>query len=604
MLLSVRASARFLSRGARQLSICAALIALTPGCVGAITGDAADDDGDGPGGSDGSSGGDDGSSGADDGGGAGGGDDGSGDDDGGTVLPELPSEGAVKVTLHPGPAAVIGSPTIVSFGAPFPRGVLADVGLLRARAGDAELPLHAAALLPWRVWPGRSDATESIRAAMVSVEVTFSSQGPLEIELEYGAAPTATLAAQADPRADWVAVTDGEYPAGTVREPAVYAAFPPGWLGDCALRTRTAAVGLDPDMAWMDAATVGFAATAVNDLPDSVDDHIDYLGDAEAWLFDRTATLFNVYARTGDVKWLRHAHRSAQFYRGLIGADGYFALKPGDLKYSYGRSLLIDFVFTGDPALLDSIERIAGAGDEWDPTYDIGTNFWTERHQTYALLASLAAWEATGEPAHAARTRDIVEVSFALASSPVESWQDNGCMLHGMTAHEGAGGDVPICSPWMSALFADAVWEYYVHTDDGAALDFLADLGRFTADYGVYGTDEIDGGPFLVPWYLSSSEMQFSDEGPFGDVEHTCDVGGMVMRAAWAERERGGDPSSLRDTAEELIRACEFNLDSWHRPNGPASGLSEWRLSPARKFNWWFGTTSDLGWLLAALDRG
>jgi hypothetical protein len=176
-------------------------------------------------------------------------------------------------------------------------------------------------------------------------------------------------------------------------------------------------------------------------------------------------------------------------------------------------------------------------------------------------------------------------------------------MLHGMTAHEGAGGDVPVCSPWMSALFADAVWEFYVHTEESSALDFLARLGHFVADHGLYSTDEIENRSFTVPWYLSSSMKQFSDEGPFGDIEHTCDVGGLVARAAWAERQRGGNPGRLRAAAAQLVDGCTYNLDSWHRPNGPASGLSEWRLSPARKFNWWFGTTSDLGWLLDSLDN-
>ena len=493
---------------------------------------------------------------------------------------------------------------MVSFGAPFPRGALTDTGKLRARAaGGDELPIHAQAILPWRVWPGRSGATESVRAAMVSVEVTFASNQPLEIELEYGAAPTATLAPLADPQASWIAVTDGEYPSGSVDEPPVYATFPADWLGACVLRTRTTPVGSDPDYGWLDESFVGFAHTAVNDVPDSVTELINYTTDASAWLFDRTSNLFGVYARTGDVKWLRHAHRSAQFYLGLIDQAGYFEFEQGDLKYSYGRALLIDFMFTGDPRLIAAVERIAAAGEEWDPTYDIGTNFWTERHQTYALLASLAAWEATGTAAHANRTRQIAEVSFDLAANPAEtSWAADGCMLHGMTAHEGAGGDVPVCSPWMSALFSDAVWEYYVHTGETAALDFLAGLGRYVADHGVYSTDEIDGGTFTVPWYLSSSQVQFSDSGAFDDMEHTCDVGGLVARGAYAELARGGDPGPLRAMAGELVAGCEYNLDSWHRPNGPASGQTEWRLSPERKFNWWFGTTSDLGWLLSEID--
>ncbi len=552
------------------------------GCIGEITGGSGGDDGD-----DGGGGGDDG------GGGGGGGGVGEGED----VTPEVPSEGSVQVTLHPGPQATIGSPTVVTFGAPFPRGALTDAAMLRARLpGGAELPIHAEATLPWRVFPGRSGASESVRAAMVSIEVTLPFTEPLEIELEYGAAPEASLAPRSDPQADWIAASDGEFPDGAVSEPPVYATFPPDWLGACVLRTRTAPVGSDPTYAWLDESLVGFAHTAVNDVPDSVTELIDYIGDASAWLFDRSSTLWGVYARTGDVKWLRHAHRSAQFYLGLIDQDGYFEFEQGDLKYSYGRALLIDYIFTGDPALLDAIERIAGAGEEWDPTYDIDTNFWTERHQTYALLASLIAWEATGADRHAERTTEIVEVSFALAAEPaVSSWPDDGCMLHGMTAHEGAGGDVPVCSPWMSALFTDAVWEYYVHSADTAALEFLASMGRFVAAVGLYDEDGQ-----TVPWYLVSSETEFSEG---ADIEHTCDVGGMVARGAWAEQALGRDPGPLRAVAGDLVSACEFNLDSWHRPNGPDSGQTEWRLSPERKFNWWFGTTSDLGWLLDAIDN-
>jgi hypothetical protein len=161
----------------------------------------------------------------------------------------------------------------------------------------------------------------------------------------------------------------------------------------------------------------------------------------------------------------------------------------------------------------------------------------------------------------------VAETSFAMARDPAGSWHADGCMLHGMTAHEGAGGDVPVCSPWMSALFADAVWAYYIQTDDADALRFLAGLGTYVADYGVYpGGEDID---FTLPWYLASSEKTFSDDGPWGDVEHTCDVAGLLARAAWAERQQGGDPARLRTTAGQLIAGCKWILDSWHRPGGP-----------------------------------
>ena len=506
--------------------------------------------------------------------------------------------GSVAVTLHPGPQAQIGSPTVVSFGVPFPRGALTDAAQLAATGADGdELPIHAEEILPWRSWG--TDSTSSVRAAMVSVKITFTERVPTTITLALGQSGE-PLDPPADPRADWVAVTDGEYPNGTVREPRVYATLPPAWLSDSQLRTRTTEVGSDEAWSWFDESMVGSAHTAVNDVPDSVTELVPYTNDYEPWLFDRAATLFGVYARTGEVDWLRRAHRAAQFYAAHIDGDGFFDLKEDqDLKYSYGRSLLIDFTFTGDPDLLDAIDRIAGAGLDWDPTYDMDTNFWTERHQTYALTAALAAWEATGEAEHADRARDIAETSFAMAADPAGSWHADGCMLHGMTAHEGAGGNVPVCSPWMSALFSDAIWQYYIQTEEAEALEFLASMGRFVADYGVYdGGEDLD---FTLPWYLASSVKTFSDDGPWGDVEHTCDVAGLVARAAWAEKESGGNPAGLRATAEQLLEGCRWNLEQWHRPGGPAIGKAEWRLSPPRKFNWWFGTTSDLPWLMSQL---
>ncbi len=520
------------------------------------------------------------------------------------LIPRFPVSGSIAVTLHPGPAAELGRPAVVSFGAPFPPGALKSAGELRAFDRNGELPIHAAELLPWRAWPGRSGARPSVRAAMVSIEVTFLSRAPLPINLVYGSRPRATLPEPSDPRAAWLDVDDGEYPRGTVREPPVYATFSPDWLGSCLLYTRTTPVGRDDDWAWFDEALIGYARTAVNDVPDAVApaNRIPYTADAEPWLFDRSATLFSVYARTGDAKWLRHAHRSAQFYLRHIAADGHFDLKPDpDLKYAYGRSLLIDYLFTGDPALLAGIERVAAAAAGWNPVYQPRTSFWTERHQTYALLAALSAWEATGKPEHAARARKVAEASFAMAARPASSWQPEGCMLHTMRAHEGDPVDEPICSPWMSALFADAVWEYYIHTQDEAALEFLAGLGRYVARHALYpGGQGVD---HTMPWYLASSVKTFSDSGPFDDVQHNCDVAGLVARAAWAEKRLGRDPGPLRATARELLEGCAWCLKEWHREGSVEAGYAEWRLSPARRFNWWFGTTSDLPWLMRATAR-
>jgi hypothetical protein len=192
----------------------------------------------------------------------------------------------------------------------------------------------------------------------------------------------------------------------------------------------------------------------------------------------------------------------------------------------------------------------------------------------------------------------VADATFAMTARPINGWKPDGCPLHTMDAHEGSGGKDPVCSPWMSALLADAVWEYYIHSADRQALVFLAGLGHFVTDHGLYpGYENID---HMLPWYLASSVKTFTDDGPWGDVEHTCDVAGMVARAAWAEKQLGKDPSRLRATASKLLEGCVYDLEEWHRPRGPQSGKAAWRLAPPRKFNWWFGTTGDLPWLMKA----
>jgi hypothetical protein len=501
------------------------------------------------------------------------------------------------VTLHPGPSVAAGASTPVSFGLPFPRDAVSDVTSLRVLdASGNEVPSHVEEIARWNTL-GTTPKPSSLRAALIQLEATFDGS-PVEIAVEWGSAPTLELDAPAAPTSTWVAVTD-EYPASAgVMEPAVYATLPPEWLSACLLRTRTVTAHSDPTFSWFDDSFLGSSHTAVNDVDPGVVELIDVVGSEEPWLFDRTQTLFGAYTRTGELKWLRHAHRSAQFYVAHLDASGNFDLKGEDLKYSYGQSLVVDMLLTGDTSLVDPIERVAGAGESWNETYQTQSNFWTERHQTYALLAALAAFEATGKPEHADRAREIAGASFGLAKAPVAGWANDGCMLHEFIDHEGGGGSDPVCSPWMSALFADAVFRYYILSEDPEALEFLANLGHYVDQHGVY-SDTIDGEERVVPWYLASSVVEFSDSGPYDDIEHTCDVGNIVARAAWAEKAIGGDPSALSARAQTLIDSCQTNLENWYRPEGPASGKSVWRITPARKYNWWFGTTLDLAWLVS-----
>ena len=518
----------------------------------------------------------------------------------------LPSSGAVPVTLHPGSTVPKDKAVTVAFGVPFPRDVIQDASKLRVTTEKGEeLPSGTKELLRWRQLAGTAT---SLRAALVVVEVTFSAGQPVSLQVEYGAAPTKTLAPPGDPTSAWVSIAKGpfpdEYPAADgIKEPAVYATLSPEWLSACLLRSRTTKAHSDASWKSFDDFLVGGSKTAVNDVGAKVE-KINYTTEAAPWLFDRAMTLFGTYIRTGDVKWLQHAHRATQFYAKHVDNSGYFDLTTSsepDVKYSYGEAMLLDLMLTGDTSLLVLIEKVASAGQSWNPTYQMSTKFWTERHQTYALLAALSAWEATGKAAHATRVKNVLQACVNLAKKPADSsWPVDGCLLHKYSVHEGGGTAKPICSPWMSALLSDAVWRVYLNAGDktlgDSALGLVASMAEYVQKHAMY--DGAEGLKKKVPYYLASSVYQ-SPKDPWTDLEHACDVAGLVARGAWAKKSLGSSNTDLLAAADALVKACIYSLDYWHRPFGPNATLAEWRLDPPRKFSWWFGTTLDIQWMMA-----
>jgi hypothetical protein len=81
----------------------------------------------------------------------------------------------------------------------------------------------------------------------------------------------------------------------------------------------------------------------------------------------------------------------------------------------------------------------------------------------------------------------------------------------------------------------------------------------------------------------------------WGDLEHACDAAGLVAKAVWAKKRLGLASADIEATADDLLETCEFALAYWHRTT---PSLPEYRLSPPRKFSWWFGSSTDLAWML------
>jgi len=517
-----------------------------------------------------------------------------------SLFTNIASPGSVAVTLHPGSQTVLGQTTKVAFAVPFPRGLVASTSEIRVTdSGGSEIASSVQEIARWRTIA--AGGAESVRSALFYVDVVFQDLSPQVLRVAFGSARTMTLSGtQPSVRSLWTSIANGpfpdEYPAADdIREPIVYATLPSDWLSQTLLVTRSSPVGQSPALAWWDAGLVNFARTAVNDVAPTVPDgnRIDLMN-FEPWLYDRALTLFSVYVRTGDVKWLRHAHRAAQWYSKHVDANGIFTLASyaHDLKYSYGLSLLTDYLFTGDDLLRAPIERVAQAGvQEWQASYSASTGFWTERHHTYALLAALSAFELTGDRSHAQRATALVNLAVQMSQNAAQ------CPLHTVEQHEGDAGDTRLmCSPWMGALLAEAMLRYYILSEDPAVLSWLSGMGDFIQLYAIYdgGVESSELAGRMMPWYLVGPSGRIEDGRGWGDMEHACDVAGLVAKAAWAKRRLGLNSSAADATTDDLLATCAYVLDYWHRST---PDLAEYRLNPARKFSWWFGSSTDLAWM-------
>lgn len=351
---------------------------------------------------------------------------------------------------------------------------------------------------------------------------------------------------------------------------------------------------------WFDRSMYRFAATAINRLPPSVDKrhYIDFSRPAP-WLFDRAGLLFQLYFRNGDIQWFTAAEKASRRYEASITRDGFFALKPGDLKYVYARPLLYRWMLFGESHQVEHIRAMARAAAEW-PADGRNAGFWTERHANYALATAVHAWELTGDDDYRHRIQALLDGLLAMSQAPLEDGRPAQCPAHPLRAHEGNDDDQPVCSPWMMALLGQTLDYYYQLSGDPRALELLVRFHQYLMEDALYRVPA--EGPnaklhdMLLPWYLASRGYGFSDNGPYGDLEHSCDAAGLLARTGYYRARRGDLPADHETLLRDLMESCRFNLEMWHRTR--SHDKPQWRLSPPRKFNWWFGSTQDLTWLL------
>ena len=528
-------------------------------------------------------------------------------------FPDVQSAGSVSFKVYPIKAAPVGQPVRVSFGVPLPRGYLSDLALLRVlNESGAEIPIGAKVLLPWRDL-GTEQTLASFRSVLIQADLVFQqgvdgAPAPIALSLEWGAARTMPPVTLSPVKDDWVLVDDANFPAEhQVYEPLAYAVFSPEWYGNNVIKTRTLPFNSHPDMSAYDHAFQLFGDTAINRVdPRVTDSNLQpYLTQYAGWLFDRTMTLYQLAFRSGEFRYFRAAHRAAQFYASHINAAGYFDLKSSnDMKYSYGEGLLTNFMLQGDPEIPDRISSMLPAWDSFASRYTETTNFWTERHAAFKLLGYVTAYELTGDAAIAQKAKATFGDLVEMQNQPIPGMPVTGGLMHTSGDHSEGGNEI-MASPWMSTLLVDAVERFYLHSADTRVPEFIRKMADFFKREDGVSLCEWSGYSgkdyYFLPYYFAGESFSdgWRDPCGFSYQEHAIDVTKILALAYYFSRQSGQpDISYLTPLSKLYHTQADKTFLHWIRPTAPASLLAAYRLSPPRKFSWWFRTTSNLDFLV------
>ncbi|HPN80085.1 hypothetical protein [Dokdonella sp.] len=541
------------------------------------------------------------------------------------------TSGSIQVQLVPTEVVTPGGNRLVTFGVPFPRGSLSVAGLstLRVLRNGVEIPAHVDSMTPWRHRLNAALDGTSVRVARIQITYAFAGTVAEPITVAWGGpARVLDVPALVSARSGWHTVTSGSYVAAdNVQEPDVYAVLPKDWLGMGALRgTRNApfdATNLEardnpstnaaiehwPAYLEADRAAKNNFYSLVNQdsAAVTVANQCHYKTDFEPWLYDRAASMFALYFRSGFHASLREAVRASDFYTDHVNASGFFDLKDGDTKYVYAENLAYRYWLTGDDTALNRLAAIvtaqAGFGDNWTP----GTGFWTERHAAFKLLANQISYEINGgSQASAVSTlvgRLVAHQNGANGQIPQPPGYVDGGLYHLGSQHDGDWADNSFgASSWMSVLVVDAMLRAYSTSEDPAIANFIRRMGNFlrasTINTTDHGYDNFNG-PLALPRYAMLSNGS-DGQVDASDVEHALDVAsGLAWANYFAEMTQQSD-SRLAETAEDLYFTYDEGVNFWIRPNGPASGLPAYRVSPWRKYGWEHRVSGGLGWATLA----
>jgi len=416
----------------------------------------------------------------------------------------------------------------VNFAVPLPIKKLTDASL-RVLAGGAELPSARRVLATY--------PDGSARSVQVQVDVDITAVQALTIEL--GTAGT---------NLDFVPVTATLTGTGNNVSPKVWALLPTEVL------TATSIAGpVAPQSAVVGTPLDAWSALCDYQQWDTDAFLVNSAASRDVWLFDRVTAMYRGYAITGELSPLRSAYREAAIYQAGMTIQNGVATNIAvptastDLKYHYSQGMALHYLLTGDDRYREAAEAIsAKVVTMWDPNYDGTDEFWTERHAGFALLAhEWAVIVSDDKQAQIAARADAAVTAFLAAQMAPRYGQTDTearCFAHTATAHgEDWGGNG--CSPWMSAILADALDAHARRVGGERATQVnlaLARLGRILARDGRDST----GRPLYWMGVGTSADQ-------LDDYDEHWGESAYVVALAW--NATGRTDTTLRAVADELV---------------------------------------------------